>query len=630
MQTLFASTDNRLWIGTKGGLFRLEEKPAEISSPVRIAPAYDWNVTDIVEDQFKNLWIGTLDKGLYIYSPATGKVKYIGQSIPIVANTIMSMAVTKKLIWISTLEGVLYYPTEKNILNEKNIEFNLISDPWKSSLHFVFQVFVDSKDRAWFATDGNGVYSIEGAKVSQHKGTDSIELKTVYSVCEDHRGHLWFNTLDYGLVEYDGYNYIPLSLAEGLGNTTISSIASAGTGDLVVVHKRGVDLMEPDRRHFMYYNDEIGIKEIDAHQNTIATDSRGHVYMSGKNLLIKHYASGHELSIHPRTQITRVAVFGETIDVTKENEFDYDENYFNFQYVGLWYTSPHSVNYQYKLEGFDIEWKESKDNVASYSSLPAGTYTFSVMASENKFFLDEPIASYSFTIDKPFWIKIWFVVIVILFGSALLYWLIKSRERRFKKQTQIKRELIESQLQAIKAQINPHFLFNSFNTLITIIDENTGSSTVAIEYVEKLSDYFRSILQYREAESITLEEEWELVQTFGYLLQKRYGPNLRLHMDPPQKDAYIFPLTLQMLVENAVKHNVIAKHKPLDVFITIEEGYIVVKNNLQPKVKSEPSTQFGLHSIVKRYQLLTDKKVLIHKDNNSFRVSIPIINRSEE
>ncbi|MBK9103410.1 MAG: histidine kinase [Saprospiraceae bacterium] len=189
--------------------------------------------------------------------------------------------------------------------------------------------------------------------------------------------------------------------------------------------------------------------------------------------------------------------------------------------------------------------------------------------------------------------------------------------------------MIESQLAALKAQINPHFLFNSFNTLITIIDENAMQPEVAIEYVEKLSDFYRSILQYREQESISLEEEWELVQSFVYLLEKRYGTNLTLHIDTPPKDGFIMPMTLQMLVENAVKHNIISEKYPLDLYITVDaDDYVTVRNTLQPKSKAEPSTQFGLDSIIRRYQLLSERKVIIEKTSDAFIVRIPIIKKS--
>ncbi len=630
IQTLFCDHNDQLWIGSKKGLYRVEEKTTEVSVTVRIATGYDLNITDILEDNFHNLWIGTLDKGLFIYNPANNNLIPVA-SEKLSGNTVMSMAQTKANIWIATLQGVMYYPTEKNIFNEKKVQFSLVSDPWQSNLHFVFHVFVDSKDRAWFATDGNGVYSIDGDKVTQYIGNDSFALGKVYSICEDNGGHLWFNTADNGLVEFDGTRYRPLNLDEGLGNLEIASIATVGTGDIIISHDRGIDLMEPERRHFMYYTDEVGANEIDPGTNSVATNSKGDVYVSGRDRILKYYATGRELSIHPRTQLTSVSAFDQQIDFKTDHTFAYDENYISFNYVGLWYTSPKSVKYRYKLEGYDLQWKESRDNVASYSSLPPGPYTFSVKASENKFFLDEPIASYSFVIAKPFWLTYWFLGSVLILIGAIFYFIVKAREKRSERQAFLQRDMIESQLQALKAQINPHFLFNSFNTLITIIDENTQKPEVAIEYVEKLSDFFRSILQYREQETISLAEELELVQNFGYLLQKRYSSNLRIHTPSPPKDACILPLTLQMLVENAVKHNVITEQRPLDVYITIEDDeFITVKNNRQPKSNSEPSTKFGLQSIVKRYLLLSDKKVNIESDQKSFIVRIPILKRSKE
>jgi ligand-binding sensor domain-containing protein len=629
VQTIFADTKNQLWIGTKNGLFRVEEYSTAQSKAIRVLPQLPLNITDILEDSFHHLWIGTIDKGLYIFDPVSGKVRHIGSIIDKGGYTIMSMAATSTEIWIATLEGVVSYSMSKNIFKEPHPQFQLLSDPWQSNLHFVFHVFVDSKDKAWFATDGNGVFSIEGKKVLQYTGNESVKIKTVYSICEDHRGHLWFNTPDQGLIEFDGIEYIPLSIQDGLGNLTLSAINLSGTGDIVVTHHKGIDVMEPERRHFMYYQDEIGISELDPGLNASTVNKEGHVYTSGRNRIYKYYAPKHELSIHPRTQLTGVNVYDKEIDFDIVDHFTHAQNYFTFNYIGLWYTSPSAVKYLYRLEGYDLQWKESKDNVASYSNLPPGEYTFSVKASENNFFLDEPVASYSFVIARPFYQKWWFLGLFSIITILFLRWLIKSRDRRSEKQALLKKEMIESQLSALKAQINPHFLFNSFNTLITIIDENPMKTEVAIEYVEKLADFYRSILQYREQESISLAEEWELVQNFMYLLGKRYGTNLRLHIDVPPKDGYILPLTLQMLLENAVKHNIISERYPLDLYITVDDdGYVTVKNTLQPKSKAEPSTQFGLQSIVRRYQLLTEEKVIIDKNENDFIVRIPIIKKS--
>ena len=629
IQTIFADSKNQLWIGTQKGLYRIQEYPEKSSEAIRILPQLPLNVTSILEDQFHYLWIGTLDKGLYVYDPAKNVARHIGSIIDKGGFSIMSIAATKQTIWLATLEGVVSFPADKNILVENHHHFSLLSDPWQSNLHFVYQVFVDSKDRAWFATDGNGIFYTDGKTVHQLSSKNGIEIKKVNSICEDHRGHLWLNTPDLGLIEYDGERFIQLGLKDGLSSLNIASINASGTGNLVITHTKGIDVMEPDRRHFMYYGEEIGITELEPGFNAGSVNTAGHVFMAGRNTIYKYYSPQHELSIHPRTQLTEVKVFDRLVDFATEHHFTHGQNYLTFNYVGLWYTSPSSVKYSYKLDGYDLQWKESKDNVASYSNLPPGDYTFSVKASENRFFLDEPLATYTFSISKPFWREYWFISLFALIGIAGLMWLVKAREKRSERQALHKRDMIESQLSALKAQINPHFLFNSFNTLITVIDENPMKPAVAIEYVEKLSDFYRSILQYREQESISLEEEWELVQNYMYLLEKRYGQNLRLHMDAPPKEGYIMPLTLQMLVENAVKHNVISEKYPLDLFITVDtDEYVTVRNTLQPKANPEPSTQFGLDSIARRYQLLTDQPVIIEKQEHDFIVRIPIIKKA--
>ena len=422
-----------------------------------------------------------------------------------------------------------------------------------------------------------------------------------------------------------------MNLDSGLASMEIASIATTKNGDILIARNGGIDLMKPESKHFIYYTGEIGAESFEPGMNSVATDSRGNIYIGGKNMIMKYYATNKDLAFDPQTQLTEVSVNQKPVDFMTKHSFAHNENYFTFHFKGLWYTSPQSVTYQYKLDDYDKEFKESKDNTATYSKLPPGDYVFHVKASENKDFFDEQIASFSFTIAKPFYLQIWFIVLMIGLAVLLIYWWVKTRDMRVSRNAMMKKEMIESQLQALKAQINPHFLFNSFNTLITIIDENALKPQVAIEYVEKLSDFFRNILLYREQETVTLEEEWEMVQNYGYLLQKRYGSTLRLHLSPPLNEGFILPLTLQILVENAVKHNVITRDKPLDVYITTDhEQYVTVRNNLQPKAQEEPSTQFGLQSIIKRYQLMSERKVLVEKTDYSFSVRIPILKKQSK
>jgi LytS/YehU family sensor histidine kinase len=150
---------------------------------------------------------------------------------------------------------------------------------------------------------------------------------------------------------------------------------------------------------------------------------------------------------------------------------------------------------------------------------------------------------------------------------------------------------------------------------------------MAVEYIERLSDFYRSILQYRDKEVIPLQEEIELVNNYNFLLKKRFGSNFKLDIQADSLPVYVVPLTLQMLIENAIKHNIVSKTRPLYVTVAIDElrEYIIVSNNLQRKIKPEKSTHFGLQSLEKRYALLSGKRIKVQETGKSFQVYIPII-----
>ena len=185
-------------------------------------------------------------------------------------------------------------------------------------------------------------------------------------------------------------------------------------------------------------------------------------------------------------------------------------------------------------------------------------------------------------------------------------------------------EKIIAQLDVLKTQISPHFLFNSFNTLITIIEENPK---VAVDYVQHLADFYRSIMVYREKSYIPLAEELGIVNNFGFLLKRRFEEALQIQINIPEPTGQIMPLTLQLLLENAVKHNVISKKHPLQIEIFMEKkGVIVIKNNKNLKIKPEPGTRFGLQSLAQRYAMVTGKQVEVVQEDGFFIVKIPLIN----
>ena len=228
-------------------------------------------------------------------------------------------------------------------------------------------------------------------------------------------------------------------------------------------------------------------------------------------------------------------------------------------------------------------------------------------------------------IEKPFWTAWWFIVSSVLIIGGLVYWYIKAREKGVKKVERLQKEKIQSQFEILRNQVNPHFLFNSFNTLITIIEDDPK---MAVEYVEQLSDFFRNIVNYRDKDIITLKEETELLQTYFFLQQKRFGKNLSLDInisEQQQIQSYIPPLTLQLLAANAIKHNSVSKETPLNIELFIEGDRLIVRNNINLKFSKSAGAGMGLQNIINRYTLLSNQEVTIKHGDAFFIVSLPVL-----
>jgi len=188
----------------------------------------------------------------------------------------------------------------------------------------------------------------------------------------------------------------------------------------------------------------------------------------------------------------------------------------------------------------------------------------------------------------------------------------------------LEKSTYEAQYENLRSQVNPHFLFNSLNTLAAQVESNPE----AVSFVENLSDFLRYSLSNTGRELVPLKEEIQMLRKYKYLQQTRFGQNLEINIDVDEnaQNEFIAPLALQMLVENAIKHNIISKDKPLTINIFISNNhYLSVENNLQKKIEPGRSTGIGLKNIINRYQYLTTRKVIFLESSLKYKVSIPLV-----
>lgn len=219
-----------------------------------------------------------------------------------------------------------------------------------------------------------------------------------------------------------------------------------------------------------------------------------------------------------------------------------------------------------------------------------------------------------------------FIIACVVTGSCYIIHITYKQQHITLENQQLKLENILGQFETLKSQLNPHMLFNSLNTLRSLIREEPAK---AQNFTQELSNVLRYMLQENTTQRTTLAEELEFIEGYTFLLTMRYEDNLIFEIETDKKyNHYLLPpMSLQVLIENAVKHNEISHRHPLNVSIrTTDDDMLHVCNRIQPKITNSTGTEIGLKNLVKRYSLLFNKEIVIDNNGDKFCVSIPLIN----
>jgi two-component system LytT family sensor kinase len=196
--------------------------------------------------------------------------------------------------------------------------------------------------------------------------------------------------------------------------------------------------------------------------------------------------------------------------------------------------------------------------------------------------------------------------------------------KSIEKNEELKRENLLAKYEALKNQVNPHFLFNSLNTLSGVVEQKPELAT---DFIKKLSDIYRYVLEQNDKELVSIKDEIKFVDDYVFLTKMRFGEGLIFNSYiTNNKNLQVIPLGLQMLVENAIKHNIISDKKPLKIEMKIEGDFVIVKNNLQKKKTINSGKEpLGLENLKKRYTYLSDASVEVIESDSTFIVKLPII-----
>jgi ligand-binding sensor domain-containing protein len=445
--------NDNLWYSTREGLFKRssdESGKSTIEKQQLSSSSARSTVISLFADSLGYVWAGTYGDGVLRIDPSSRKIQHLQKELR--NGNVLSIAGRGKEIWLATLGGASRILVANNKLDVTNYsrEEGLISD-------YIYQVFLDSRKRVWFGTDGRGVGMLD--KAGFHHFEKGLTTKVVYGFAEDDKNQIWINVQGDGLYALDNDTFHPIAANSPLRDKNINCLTSDPFGNLIVMHDLGIDIYTPSTKRIRYLGEEVGIGNKKPNLNALGKDQRRRIYFGTENGIVSFADPNRGLLALPKPEINGLKVLDQKIPLQSSRDFNYDQNSVSINYLGFWYQNPVNLNYQYKLENYDRDWISSRDRSATYSSLPPGAYTFKVKVSDTEDFTNASEASISFSIRSPFWKTAWFYVfcaaMVIIAGYSFVHYREKKllADKHLLEQKVTERTLeIQQQAEEIQAQ----------------------------------------------------------------------------------------------------------------------------------------------------------------------------------
>ncbi|WP_158552515.1 two-component regulator propeller domain-containing protein [Spirosoma telluris] len=465
----------------------------------------------------------------------------------------------------------------------------------------------------------------------------SLTDKDVRSLYEDHLGNLWIGTNQGGLNRYDSLtnSFTAFTTTDGLPNNHIVGIKEDKEGNLWLSTNQGICRFNPTTNVCRNYDESDGLQANEFFE-VCSKGVDGQLAFGGPNgFNIFDPAIIRDNPLIPPVRITRVQVQNKIEYLpTEVLKLSYEENDLSFDFVALNFIMPDKNQYAYQLTGVDKDWVYcGSRRFVSYTNLEPGNYMFRVKASNNDGVWNEKGAQLHIIIQSPFWQTWWFRGLFLLLGTSLLYIGLQYRIRQVKQQesqkTAFNKQLAAMEMQALRAQMNPHFIFNSLNSINRFIMKN--ESEKASDYLAKFSKLIRLILHHSSMPVVTLESELESLQLYLTLESLRFDDQFTfsIHVGKDVEPAYteLPPMIIQPYVENAIWHGLMHKEGGGRITIdwriekgalicTIEDNGIGRKKAAELKSKSATRTKsLGMQitsNRLKLSQLLDGRQPTVH------------------
>lgn len=610
-----------------------EDKIKKYNAPA-IYDSLDRGLDDLEIDSKNNIWV--LDQsGLFVFDSKSSSLK----KNPF-AHTVQKLAddgyyhgtaITQDdVLWLASQnKGVKSLDTKTGKLTSYNSE----SDPPMLRDYSLRHPFVDTKNRIWFAAiQGLSYFDTELDRFVNPEWPLKDQNGRVYfdkyvRLAENSKGHIYgVQKLDQVArieVSEDSTYIIPCRLCDTLPRLNVFDITFDRKDNMWVSTGNGIVKIDSEFESYKYYGPSYGINygraimQLRSDEILCTTDS---------GYIIFHPDSLPQSSPQPKVEITQFKVFDKSYEEEKndrEANLSFRQNFFSFDYHALDYISKKQKQYQYKLEGLSDDWINADNRRhASYTNLDGGQYTFKVRAKREFENWSSYSDSMSVFISTPFYKTIWFFLLLLVFTLFVIYLIFKARERQIQQKSQLinafNQQLAEVEMKALRAQMNPHFLFNSLNAIKYFVQKNEKEK--AESYLSDFAGLIRLVLNNSAQKTIPLTDELSALELYIRIERMRFDEKFdyEIHVDKSlNPDAIkIPPLILQPYVENAIWHGLMHKtdgkglliitidHQDEMIICTIEDNGIGRERANELKTKSaEKRKSMGMKITRSRMEL---------------------------
>jgi hypothetical protein len=518
--------------------------------------------------------------------------------------------------------------TNKTPLHDTKMTFGFMELLWKPNHALYWTLAGDYIGSIGKNYDANMVKLIRN---------DSTEAGGYFHSADmDNEGNVWVINKGVGLYRYNTTTQKIKYWTEldGLVDNHLHGIKADDEGNIWTSYYNKVSVFNPIKNSFINFT--IPYSENNLNYFNWLTKRKDSVVMGTiANEVFEFY--GNSLNLVPvkkSPEFCYINIAGKDYFITTENKLvlEPNQNSLRFNFGILMDAALFPYEFEYRLEGFDKTWQQaSLPNEAVYNNLASGTYTFHLFAKGRNNAWKSTEKVFTVVIKTAFYNAYWFraMLVFIFLGALYLFYRYRLAQKEKLLKLESKTQLLEKEktvvmYESLKQQLNPHFLFNSLTSLSGLIETN---QQLAGSFLEQMSGIYRYILKNGDNETVTIRDEITFVKLYISLQKTRFKKGLQVNINIPDEFLHykIAPVTLQNLIENAIKHNIIDADTPLVIDIFIENDYVVVRNNLHKKNIVETSNKKGLAQFETLYKYLSEKPILVNETNESFTIKIPLI-----